>query len=485
MSNLPNERIRPTLPFEVTGVDYAGPFYILNKPGKGAKLDKCYLAIFVCFCTKAIHCEIVTDLTSNNFLACLKRFVSRRGVPKIIYSDNGTTFHGTNNLLKDLSKFLFNNQASIVNSTSQYNIQWKFIPPYTPNHGGLWEAAVKSCKFHLKRALINNNVTYEEMCTLVIQIEGAANCENYQLQTYEQPQITELPQNPTQPSQQPQNTEVNTPQAHTKIQSEIPITPHSQNVPPINIKEIPKHINRTTRLKRRNPVPWWNSDCESAIKSNKKAFNRYKRHNTSANKIEFLETRAEARRTIKTAKRKSWTEYVSTINSETPMTEVWERVRKISGLYKHHNIQILEKDGRTTTDNSKIVSILATTYKNRSITRNYDDTVITHEREEKDELMIQFDENEPINLPITTQEYDEALSSLKETSPGPNEIPVVFLKHLPLIAHEYILNLFNTIWLQHNFPEKWRESIIIPILKPQTSRIHPEFYRPISLTCAM
>ncbi|XP_057662249.1 uncharacterized protein LOC130897426 [Diorhabda carinulata] len=175
MSNLPNERIRPTLPFEVTGVDYAGPFYILNKPGKGAKLNKCYLAIFVCFCTKAIHCEIVTDLTSNNFLACLKRFVSRRGVPKIIYSDNGTTFHGTNNLLKDLSKFLFNNQASIVNSTSQYNIQWKFIPPYTPNHGGLWEAAVKSCKFHLKRALINNNVTYEEMCTLVIQIEGILN----------------------------------------------------------------------------------------------------------------------------------------------------------------------------------------------------------------------------------------------------------------------------------------------------------------------
>ncbi|XP_056645826.1 uncharacterized protein LOC130451050 [Diorhabda sublineata] len=64
------------------------------------------------------------------------------GIPKIIYSDNGTTFHGTNNLLKDLSKFLFNNQASVVNSTSQYNIQWKFMPPYTPNHGGLWEAAV-------------------------------------------------------------------------------------------------------------------------------------------------------------------------------------------------------------------------------------------------------------------------------------------------------------------------------------------------------
>lgn len=175
MSNLPNERIRPTLPFEVTGVDYAGPFSILNRKGKGAKLTKCYLAIFVCFCTKAIHCEIVTDLTSNNFLACLKRFVSRRGIPKTIYSDNGTTFRGTNNLLRDLGKFLFQSQASIVDYTSQYNIDWKFIPPYSPNHGGLWEAAVKSCKFHLKRALINNNVTYEEMCTLVIQIEGILN----------------------------------------------------------------------------------------------------------------------------------------------------------------------------------------------------------------------------------------------------------------------------------------------------------------------
>lgn len=175
MSNLPNHRIKPNLPFEITGIDYAGPIFILSRKGRGAKLLKCYLAIFICFCTKAIHIEIVTDLTTDNFLLCLKRFTSRRGIPIAIYSDNGSTFVGANNKLKELGHFLVKNHNSISDLTNQFRIQWKFIPPYTPNHGGLWEAAVKNTKYHLKRILLNKNVTFEELNTLVIQIEGILN----------------------------------------------------------------------------------------------------------------------------------------------------------------------------------------------------------------------------------------------------------------------------------------------------------------------
>lgn len=108
-------------------------------------------------------------------MACLKRFTSRRGIPSVLYSDNGSTFVGANNQLKELGQFLFKNQESIGDLTCKFNIRWKFIPPYTPNHGGLWEAAVKSTKYHLKRVLTNNNVTYEEFNTLAIQIEGVLN----------------------------------------------------------------------------------------------------------------------------------------------------------------------------------------------------------------------------------------------------------------------------------------------------------------------
>ena len=175
MAGLPDNRIKPNLPFQITGLDYAGPFLILNKSGKGAKLIKCFLAVFVCFCTKAVHLEIVSSLTTECFLACLKRFTSRRGVPSQLFSDNGSTFIGAHNELKSVGHFLQANQNSIIDSTSHDNIRWVFIPPYTPNFGGLWEAAVKSAKHHLKRALVNHNVTFEEFNTLVVQVEGILN----------------------------------------------------------------------------------------------------------------------------------------------------------------------------------------------------------------------------------------------------------------------------------------------------------------------
>lgn len=175
MASLPNDRVKIRLPFEITGIDYAGPFSILNRRGRGVKIVKCYLAVFICFCTKAVHFEVVSDLTTENFLACLKRFISRRGIPSVCYSDNGSTFVGARNEMNKFGQFLYNNHKKVIDSTSHLNLTWKFIPPYTPNHGGLWEAAVKSAKHFLKRSLFNKNVTYEEFNTLVIQVEAISN----------------------------------------------------------------------------------------------------------------------------------------------------------------------------------------------------------------------------------------------------------------------------------------------------------------------
>ncbi|VEN57905.1 unnamed protein product [Callosobruchus maculatus] len=107
-------------------------------------------------------------------LASIRRFTSRRGVPAVICSDNGSTFAGANNKLKNLGHFLRKNQTFIMDSANEFNIKWIFIPPYTPNHGGLWEAAVKSMEHHLLRT-IKGNVTYEEFNTLIIQVEGILN----------------------------------------------------------------------------------------------------------------------------------------------------------------------------------------------------------------------------------------------------------------------------------------------------------------------
>ena len=117
MGQLPSQRVVPHFPFQVTGVDYAGPLTIKKGHTRKPVLLKSYLAIFVCFATKVVHIEVIEDLSTEDFLAGLKRFVSRRGLPSEIHSDNGKNFMGAKNDLYQLYRFLQTPavQASISN----------------------------------------------------------------------------------------------------------------------------------------------------------------------------------------------------------------------------------------------------------------------------------------------------------------------------------------------------------------------------------
>lgn len=154
------------------GVDYAGPITAISRQGRGSRTIKVYIAIFICFATKAIHLELVGDLTSHSFLSALRRFISRRGKPQNIYSDNGTAFVGACN---EISKFLTNHCNSLGESMANEGIRFHFIPAYSPHFGGLWEAGVKSTKYHLVRVLGNCHLTFEELNTTLVQIEAILN----------------------------------------------------------------------------------------------------------------------------------------------------------------------------------------------------------------------------------------------------------------------------------------------------------------------
>ncbi|XP_048481952.1 uncharacterized protein LOC125489627 [Plutella xylostella] len=173
MGNLPQQRFLPGgFPFESVGVDYAGPIMSASRQGRGCRLVKVYICIFVCFTTKAIHLELVGDLTSNTYLLAMRRFIARRGKPLHIFSDNGTSFVGACN---DISAFLKSNCNFLSENMANDNINFHFIPAYTPHFGGLWEAGVKSTKYHLRRVLGNCNLTYEELNTTLTQIEAILN----------------------------------------------------------------------------------------------------------------------------------------------------------------------------------------------------------------------------------------------------------------------------------------------------------------------
>lgn len=172
MGDLPSQRINADFPFLSVGLDFAGPFLIANRKGRGSRLIKCYLCLFVCLRFKCIHLEAVSDLSKDAFVMTLRRFISRRGKPTEIFCDNGRNFVAA---AKEIGIFLKQNKEPICDFASQQGITFKFIPSYAPHFGGIWEAGVKSAKHHLKRVMGNSNLTFEEILTLFAQVEAILN----------------------------------------------------------------------------------------------------------------------------------------------------------------------------------------------------------------------------------------------------------------------------------------------------------------------
>ncbi|XP_018401691.1 PREDICTED: uncharacterized protein LOC108778879 [Cyphomyrmex costatus] len=175
MGSLPASRVTMSRPFSHCGVDYAGP--IIIKEGKRRNARKTYISIFVCFATKAVHIELVSDLTSDAFLGALRRFISRRGKPTCMYSDNGSTFTGAHNQIKEIRDFLNSQQvqADVRQFLCEQETTWSFIPPNAPHFGGLWEAAVKAAKYHMSRIVGRAHLTFEELQTVLAEIEAILN----------------------------------------------------------------------------------------------------------------------------------------------------------------------------------------------------------------------------------------------------------------------------------------------------------------------
>ena len=140
MGQLPAERLKPSPPFSIVGVDYAGPVQCKRGNTRKPTLVKTYICLFICFSTKAVHLELVSDLMSEAFLAAFSRFVGWRGCPTLVCSDNGTNFVGANRELQDLQDLLKNKTTkdAIHHFSSDRRISWKFSPSRAPHFGGLW-----------------------------------------------------------------------------------------------------------------------------------------------------------------------------------------------------------------------------------------------------------------------------------------------------------------------------------------------------------
>ncbi|CAK1602561.1 unnamed protein product [Parnassius mnemosyne] len=177
MADLPEPRVRAVVKaFVHTGCDYAGPVLVTPYRGKGIKSRKAYICLFTCLTTRAVHIELASDLSTACFLAAMKRFLARRGSVQCFYTDNGTNFIGARSYLRDLYAFLKNEYKPVwEKQLAESRIQWKLIPPNAPHFGGCRESNIKCIKTHLYRVIGQQILTFEELQTVLSQIESILN----------------------------------------------------------------------------------------------------------------------------------------------------------------------------------------------------------------------------------------------------------------------------------------------------------------------
>ena len=161
MADLPKERLAFRLrPFTNTGLDYFGNFYVSVK----RSTEKRWGFLFTCLTTRAVHFEVVPSMGTSSCVMGIERFVSRRGTPSVIWSDNGTNFVATEKeLLQNVLKW---NHQSIAESMVKKGVNWKFNPPSAPHHVGVWERLVRSFK-HTSYAILGNRCLTDEILTTV------------------------------------------------------------------------------------------------------------------------------------------------------------------------------------------------------------------------------------------------------------------------------------------------------------------------------
>ena len=176
MANLPKHRITGNQPpFTNTATDLFGPFFVTK--GRGKAQEKRYGVVFSCLATRATHIEIVSSLDTDSYINALRRFISRRGTPQSIYSDNGTNLVKANKELKTSIQEW--NKNKLQEWSKQQNIDWTFQTPLASHHGGVHERVIRTVRQVFQAILLEYQIkaklTDETLSTLFCEVENILN----------------------------------------------------------------------------------------------------------------------------------------------------------------------------------------------------------------------------------------------------------------------------------------------------------------------
>ena len=165
---LPASRVQDDPALNYTGVNFAGPLLIHTE--SPSKTGKAWICLFTCFVTRAVHFDIVLDMSTETFIRCVKRFAARRGLPQRFISDNGKTFKAASRFLSSVFK-----DDTVRDHLAEKGCEWTFNVERAPWWGGAFERMVQSTKRCLRKMVGQASLTRDELLTAVTEIESIIN----------------------------------------------------------------------------------------------------------------------------------------------------------------------------------------------------------------------------------------------------------------------------------------------------------------------
>jgi len=238
----------------------------------------------------------------------------------------------------------------------------------------------------------------------------------------------------------------------------------------------------TVNVTRFYPKPWWSAELKRSRDRRERLYHIFRTRQSQQNLLNWKKARAEHKKSVKKHKEESWKQLAKSFNQNTPIGKVWENFRRINGK-QAKKINILCKDGEVYTTKREIADKLASAFSEVSTDEHYCQE-FRHIKYHEESKPLNFNAagDEYYNEDFSISELERALEGCRDTAPGPDNVNYDMIKRLPEPAKEQLLVLFNLIYREGYFPQQWKESIIIPIPKPDKNHADPTNYRPISLT---
>ena len=172
MGNLPSDRLNPNPPFTFVGVDVFGPWQVVTRHTRGDSANsKRWAVIFACLVSRAVHIEVIEELSASSFINALRRFISLRGPVKLIRSDRGTNFVGAVNELGIHT--LMDEDGPVHNFLLDQGCTWIFNPPFSSHMGGSWERLIGIARRILDVMFSNHHtkrLTHEVLVTFMAEV---------------------------------------------------------------------------------------------------------------------------------------------------------------------------------------------------------------------------------------------------------------------------------------------------------------------------